>query len=113
MVKIPQGERLGYLAALIDGEGSIGFTPTDGTGRPHVTIYNTSRDLMRWLMREVGGHFGGHDTRGRQICYSWSISAAADVLAVCEAVAPLLIVKKVPAYKVIKHLKTKYSNLGW
>lgn len=36
----------GYLAGIIDGEGSIGFKKDKGTRRPFVTVYGSSKALM-------------------------------------------------------------------
>lgn len=39
---------LGYIAGLIDGEGTIGIS-MDPNFRLHLIITNTSMDLMNWL----------------------------------------------------------------
>lgn len=105
-VSLPTGEALGYLAGLLDGEGSVRFR----AGRPFVAIYG-ERSVVEWLVTNVGGSFGKPDTRGRVPCYCWSIAAARDVLAVCRAVSHLLIVKKEDAMNAIAHLEAKYGEV--
>jgi hypothetical protein len=41
-----------YLAAIIDGEGSIGLWERTGRERcynPHIAIYNTNHELIKWV----------------------------------------------------------------
>jgi len=104
-VRIPTGVQLGYLAAMIDGEGSLKF----GRGRPFVAVYNTDERVMRWLVETVGGSAGPWDKRGRVPCWTWHIGAARDVLAVVEAVRPFLICKATEADVAIKYLRSKYG----
>lgn len=90
-VRIPVGPALGYLAGLIDGEGSIGIRKT---GVPYFSVYNTSVAMMNWLKVNVGGAVGGSpDMRGRVPCYHWAVQAQNDVQALGRALLPFLLVK--------------------
>lgn len=55
-VKIPSEEwKLGYLASMIDGEGSLSIA-NDGYQTCSIYIANTSRPLMDWLKQNFGGY---------------------------------------------------------
>lgn len=47
----------GYLAGIIDGEGSVGFTwGSSAKAQIRVTVVNTDRRLIDWLLTRAGGH---------------------------------------------------------
>lgn len=105
-IKLPDQDRISYLAGLIDGEGSIKIRK----GKyPFVAIYNTHEGLMNWLLQEIGGRVG-KDNRGREPQYYWTISAARDVYCLVKAIYSYLIVKKQDADKVISLLEEKYDK---
>jgi len=105
-IRIPFGSGLAYLAGIIDGEGSIRFN----RGRPFVAIYNTDERLMKWLVETVGGTYNAGDRRGRKVCYTWRINAAADVVILCRYLRPLLIVKADDARIAQIFLEDKYDG---
>jgi len=105
-VRIPDGVDLGYLAGLVDGEGSIRAR----RGRPFVAVYNTDAGIIRWLIGNVGGHAAAHDKRGRRPCWAWRVSGARDVFALCRALCPLLIAKKFDAACAVATLTAKYGE---
>jgi len=95
---------LGYLAGLLDGEGTVIASRTRGTGSKNdsismrVVITNTSLPLIEWLLEEVGGTFNlkpSQKAHHRQ-AYSWLLGGknAADFLTV---LLPYLVVKKAQA----------------
>lgn len=109
-VRIPSGADLGYLAGIIDGEGSIGVR---ANGRVYVTVYNTCLSLMEWLEANVGGKVGASpDRRGRELCYAWSIQALNDVAAVVRAVVPMLHAKADDAARTLAYIATLDSHDG-
>lgn len=98
-----------YLAAIIDGEGSI----TEHHGRPVVYVYNTSEALMRWLSERIGGRYRVTDMRGRQPCHTWNVAAACDVAYLLRRVRPYLIIKGLLADAKLADLRAKYGeNFG-
>lgn len=106
-VKLPTGQDLGYLAGLIDGEGSMG---KHGSGSPFLTIYNTDPGVMEWLLSHVGGTVGGSpDVRGRTPCYAWRVQAYRDVQAVLSAVLPLLIAKQRDAVFTLDYVEKRHG----
>jgi hypothetical protein len=110
-IHFPSGIGLGYLAATVDDEGTIGFNKSGESRRPFVAIYNTSIVLMEWLVTNVGGRYKPADYRGRSVCYTWHIGAACDVFTFCRTLAPLLIIKKSEAEAVIAFLIAKYPRI--
>ena len=97
----------GYLAGIIDGEGSISFK----RGRPSVTVYGNSDALMQWLLENVGGSvLWNCDKRGRTPGHAWNVGAARDVYALCCLMWPLLLIKQDVASEVIAFLETKYGG---
>lgn len=107
-VTIPTGADLAYLAGIIDGEGSIRFRE----GRPFVAVYNTNTDLMDWLFRKTGRAGKVTDRRGRLPCYTWQVAGANDLLALCQALRPYLVVKLDDANRVLQHLRQKYGMVA-
>lgn len=106
-ITVPTDERvLYYLAGIIDGEGSIGMVKN----RPVVSIYNTDERLMRWVVEVFGGNYSRADERGRVACFTWRISAARDVYALCSALADCLLIKAVRCRAVVKYLEGKYGE---
>lgn len=95
---------LGYIAAMIDGEGYI--TCSHQTKRNSVCwrvgVANTDRRLIDWLLRAVPGTAR---TRKRQRavpkwpgerlpCYEWLVRGARDIHALLCALGPYLIIKE-------------------
>jgi hypothetical protein len=100
---------IGYLAGLIDGEGSIKGSHGDEPGKVkhwNITIGMTHEGIMRWL-HSLGGtfHINKRDMRtNRQQVYTWQVARTMDVLALLKATRPHLIVKAEIADRVIAEL---------
>jgi len=104
-VTIPTGTNLSYLAGIVDGEGSIGFSK----GRPYVAAYNSSLPLMRWIKAQTGRGFNLSDKRGRVNGYAWRVSATNDVRALCAALLPHLIIKRKNAETILAFIGEKHG----
>jgi hypothetical protein len=109
------GDR-GYVAGIIDGEGSVGPPP-----RVHVSVTTTTRSLAVRLQELAGGSVAGpyryHKTKifgsrryrvKRQ--YHWNYSSRAHVYLLLKAIQPYLVVKAQEAQRAIQYLEKK---LGW
>jgi intein/homing endonuclease len=86
---------LAYVAGLMDGEGSIGFTKSRSAMVPRVSITNTNLDLLQQLKECFGGHIQ-QLSRGKdnwKKAYAWVInnSKAVDFVSKIE---PWLRIKK-------------------
>ncbi len=98
---------LGYLAGIVDGEGTIGFRKE----RPHIAVYGSSRELMEWLQEKVGGNIiWGADKRGRVLGHVWGLSAAKNLYHLCRQLWPSLVIKQWEAGDVMRFLKEKYGD---
>lgn len=53
MKLLTEGDKY-YLAALVDGEGTICASESRGKIRPNVSVYNTSFKLVEWCQRVTG-----------------------------------------------------------
>ena len=89
---------LGYIAGMIDGEGTIYQRGRDNGGfSARVSIYSTTEAVIEWL-HQWGGHVRWDHTRvvkhGWKPMGSWEVSRAADVAAVIRATLPYLIIKR-------------------
>lgn len=97
--------KLGYLAGLLDGEGSLAFRKKEKGVACRMHIYSTTPGMMKWLLREVGGTVR-YDTKrterkGWLPIGVWSIYRTRDVAALVRAMMPMLIVKKERAQRVL------------
>jgi hypothetical protein len=77
-IKIPGTIALGYIAAMIDGEGEVGFARYRQSFRgiyPTLSISNTSEELMNWLLQNVGGKVYKRTAIGfrKKPFYEWRI----------------------------------------
>lgn len=100
----PTEAEIGYIAGMIDGEGSILVYQRWVT----VTVANTDRPLMDWLAARGGRiavrHKPGNGNHRRQV-YSWDVSKKLDVLNLLQQVLPYLIVKRDKAEQAIAFLE--------
>lgn len=108
-IQIPSGFSLGYLAGLIDGEGSIIVR----RGSPCVVVYNTNRKMMEWLKANVGGSWKTGDRRGRKPNLYWHITSARNCALLLEELRGCLIEKEPQRQAVLKFLIQKYGARLW
>lgn len=96
-----------YVAGLIDGEGSI----TKHRKANVVYIYNTSSNLMEWLLSTIGGkvRYACH-RNGRSPCHVWIACSVRNVHYLLSRVIPFLVIKKDKANSVIAEIATKYHD---
>jgi hypothetical protein len=84
---------LGYVAGIIDGEGSILRT---NTGHWQVKVGMTDEPVMRWL-HALGGTLA-YQSREREVnrrpVWTWQVSRRRDVVVLLQALMPYLIVKQ-------------------
>lgn len=112
-IVIPDKALCAYLAGLIDADGSIRFKTDHSTRtknrRPFVTVYNTSRELIDWLMATLGHGCVAHGNLGREQVLSWTVQGARDVYALLTAIRPWLIIKSADADTALWYLREKYQ----
>jgi len=85
---------LGYLAGIIDGEGSI-FRNGHHPQRPRwiLDVANTDWSLIEWLL-SLGGTCSEANRPPRRTVYHWKVCSRADVEALLTAIEPLLRIKR-------------------
>lgn len=101
-----------WLAATIDGEGSIGLYKRGGSGRTVIIqMANTDKAFVQH-MRDVIGcgstirrvvFQASH--KGRKPMYKFSLEGSGRVKQVLEQILPFLIIKKVKAKSILKEMK--------
>jgi hypothetical protein len=99
-----------YLAAIIDGEGSIGLWERTGRERcynPHIAIYNTNHELIKWVesivcpipYRIYTDRRGAHM---HKISYNLAIRGIPPTYALLRAILPYLKIKNRQANLVLE-----------
>lgn len=100
---LSEGE-IGYLAAMIDGEGCITrrFTNTSKLAW-RVVITGTSPALSNWLLAKIGGRCDTKKVYSEKHSpsYNWVIERAADCLTILDYTWPYLVIKKAKAEQAI------------
>lgn len=82
--------QVGYLAGILDGEGSIQIRGTTVT----VSIANTSDALIAWLLQLGGASYPQKTAEGRRPVWRWQLRMRTAVHALLQQVEPHLIVKR-------------------
>jgi hypothetical protein len=100
---------IGYFAGLLDGEGTIHSLPV---ARCHITLANTSREMIEWLVEHLGGAV--YPCRQRQIhhkeAWVWGIRRTPYVVAVLRIILPYLTTKKEKAEKAIHDFAERWTR---
>lgn len=103
-----------YMAALVDGEGSISLTARRGDlGRSQlrVTIANTSIALMTWVLGAYGGRYYLCRSSARKKCYQWFCSGGVKrIKEVLVSILPYLVIKKRQAELGLKFIDLYYKK---
>jgi hypothetical protein len=101
---------LGYLAALVDGEGCIRIFEDAIRHRVVVRIANTDRALMDWLA-QFGGTIHWHkrpDKPHYKPGGSWTVAQAIDAYHLLVAIEPYMIIKRARAQEAIASLRARW-----
>ena len=109
-----------YLAGIVDGEGWISFNENNKKVNPIVGISNTDLELLKWIqkrftvgnlniMHRKGEIFTGSSTKFHKDVYQLGIHGVMNVIDVCKAMEPYLIIKQDKARRAIRFLRDKYN----
>lgn len=106
---------LGYVAGILDGEGTIGIyrdRQWRGTTYWNARLSVTSTDyrLIAWLKERLGGYIDVHHqmrTDSRKPYSRWTLRKIADVTGLLLLVEPYLIIKRDHAQLALAFLRTK------
>lgn len=102
---------LGYLAGLIDGEGTIGVYPNGKTDRVTIQVSMTAEDVLKWCAENFGGTVNGpyRQHENRTSMYTWKRAARQDVADLIAKIRPLLKLKASQADDTLTFLKDEYA----
>lgn len=99
---------LGYIAGIVDGEGSIVRVHNEQQTAWRVSVANTNTELLDYL-RTIGGSVfnrNKHNRLGTKPCFAWVISSQLDVLRFLNSIKPYMIIKKSAAVRAVKELQS-------
>jgi hypothetical protein len=84
--------QLGWVAGLLEGEGSFMVVTTHGQSRPRVSMQSTDLDVLERLEAVTGvGHICDVGVRnGRKFCWQWAAGAIEDAFWLMDCVYPLM-----------------------
>jgi len=110
-----------YIAAFLDGEGTIGMRRTRRPGgrsglsyEPYVSAGNTNPTVIAWLHAIFGGALRqrrmGMGGNRKPVLYQWDVKSRSAVV-VCEAVQPYLRMKHRQA-EILCQLSQRHSPGG-
>ena len=109
---------IGYLAGLFDGEGSL--VRLKGKRSWSLFITNTDLGMMAWLDQMAIGRvsqiarsvsfLNGRPIRPLRPCYRWHVGGDLTILALLEAMLPLLTVKRRRAEAAIADIRDHEAN---
>lgn len=109
----------GYVAGILDGEGSIGIhfvkatkTSSDGL-RPRIEITNKNLEVLKWIKNKTG--CGRIEYVKRTIkskeCYRYVLTTPNKIKELLTIVSPFMIIKKVHAELMIEFLNNRTLRL--
>lgn len=94
-----------YIAGLLDGEGHI------RRDQPTISIANTNRPLMLWLVKTLGGYVRYQKPKlARVPCGSWLIHGARNCAFIIDRTEKHLIIKREAAQAMRARLVAKYGD---
>jgi len=110
----------GYIAGILDGEGTIAVHVRSGEGRkykfgfgvqPYIGVANTKPELIHWLHYKLGGRHYSRSNNLVKRAYLWQISDIARIYAILKQVMPYLILKRENAVLVLELVERRLSRL--
>jgi len=120
LLHLPETDKA-YIAAFLDGEGTIGMRRTRRPGgrsglsyEPYVSAGNTNPTVIAWLHAIFGGALRqrrmGMGGNRKPVLYQWDVKSRSAVV-VCEAVQPYLRMKHRQA-EILCQLSQRHSPGG-
>jgi predicted transcriptional regulator len=114
-VKMLEGEELGYLAGLFDGEGCIEFVVDKRRKEVkevcRVKISNTNPEVINWLVEKVGGHVNVSRPKDRNhsTLYDFKINRYKDIVVFLRSILHLLKAKREKAQEAIRFCESRLT----
>ena len=106
----------GYLAGLIDADGSIIFSPAPRRTGYTIAIYvfNTSIELVNWCVDIFGGRIENHQVSaiGTKPSYRWCSTRYIDMYFILQNIASTLLVpeKRERAFQAFALIRTELAK---
>lgn len=112
-------DKLVYLAATFDGEGTISLqrfgSPVLRPAHiyPRLQVSNTDVGLMGWLVANFGGHYEpkGRGLLGRKQCYQWRMQGQ-EAINLLVMVLPWLLIKQAQAWLCLEFWAQRVSPVA-
>jgi len=107
-----KGYRMGFLAALLDGEGTI---TVHNLHNVELGISNTNRELLLKAQRLIGGHvrISKKMPKGCKPVYTLRLCRMKEVYRVLREMQPFLTAKRVQCGEVLKFLHSRIVRQEW
>lgn len=109
---------IGYIAGILDGEGSISLKRQAGRRSlaPFIQITNSSKVLMDWIKERVGGYIYPHScmyrdgSTNRRDAWVWQLRKKEDVAQFLNQIKPCLVIKQRHAELLLEFIKVHWSE---
>jgi len=108
---------IGYIAGIIDGEGTIGlcYNKTEDIIDGHILVSNTSTELMNWLkttlkIGRIRRKSGKKEKLRKKVCYLYYITRISEMEKLLELIKGFLIIKKEQAKLMLKFCEIKKNK---
>lgn len=108
----------GYIAGCIDCDGSLGLYPSKNRYSAHVSISNTDRRMINFLLEKIGGGNTSKDRETKTI-HTWFIHSRSQCLKFLKGIRDFLVIKQNQCDILIDWCERKisgeiaYSTLKW
>ena len=99
---------LGWVAGILDGEGTVAFDRVGTWRKPRLSVTSTDYEIVTAIKKLIGGSVverSDRDARWKP-CWAWKLSGSHQVLSLLEKVLPYL---RCPQ----KVLRAKYLLRGY
>jgi len=109
LLRMPSEEwKLGYIAGLIDGEGSVKMRDHN----QNIQIHNTDQKMMEWLIENFGGRVRveRRARENRKDLYRWEVTRMLDTKMLLNAVKPYLVTKKERAQGTLEYIEQRLAR---
>lgn len=118
VLRLSEVER-GYLAGIVDGEGTINFGLQQGRahrkGSWYLQVSSTEPALVEWLASRLGGKVSTFPSptkpRNWKPLYRWQVNGKQAVV-ICHEIGPLLVIKKAQAQLLVESYQLRRTSRG-
>jgi hypothetical protein len=103
-----------YIAGILDGEGNIGASISNGGLMTYISVGNTNPKLIQFLTSKLGGGNSTRDaTETWKACHRWDLTERSTLELVLREVLPYLILKQEQAELLLEILEFTKNKKGF